>query len=121
MATVFGAIGAQTFVVLVIAAIGVVPVVLYRRETPTVFLVPYAFLVVAAFATNVENLVAPDLLNLAEHYVGNLGAGVSFAAAAYLYRRRTIVADGDDAAGAAETVLDAEGAAAPLNPDAEEA
>ena len=99
MATVFGAIGAQTFVVLVIAAVGVVPVVLYRRETPTIFLVPYVFLAVAAFATNVENLVLPELLNLTEHYVGNLGAGLSFAAAAYLYRRRTIDDDEADAPG----------------------
>ncbi|WP_281195545.1 hypothetical protein [Halorubrum sp. F4] len=121
MATVFGAIGAQTFVVLVIAAIGVVPVVLYRRETPTVFLVPYAFLAVAAFATNVENLVLPELLNLTEHYVGNLGAGLSFAAAAYLYRRRTIAADGDDAEGIAGGAVDAAGDAPTTNPDAGEA
>lgn len=117
MATVFGAIGAQTFVVLVIAVIGVVPVVLYRRETPTIFLVPYVFLAVAAFATNVENLVLPDLLNLAEHYVGNLGAGLSFAAAAYLYRRRTIVDDEADGSG---MPTDDGGDAAPLTTGMEE-
>lgn len=104
MTTVLGSIGAQTFVVLMIAVIGVVPVVLYRHETPTMFLVPYAFLAVAAFATNVENLVLPDALNLVEHFVGNLGAGLSFAAAAYLYRRQAV----GDTENAAATVPDTE-------------
>ena len=107
MATVFGAIDAQTFVVLVIAAIGLVPVVLYRRKTPTVFLTAYAFLVIAAFATTLENAVFPDVLNLVEHYIGNLGAGLSFAAAAYLYRKRAIVGDVNDAAAVGRDAEDA--------------
>lgn len=90
MAEVFGTFGAQSFVILIIAVIGLVPVFLYRSETPTWFMVAYGFLFVAAFATNFEDLLLPDLLNLTEHYVGNLGAGVAFAVAAYTYRKRHI-------------------------------
>lgn len=102
MTTVFGGIGAQTFVVLIIAVIGLVPVALYYRKTPTVFVVPYVFLFVAAFATNFENLFLPDVLNFTEHLVGNLGAGLSFAAGAYVYRQRSIT--GTDKTGAGRAV-----------------
>lgn len=90
MAEIFGVFGAQTFVVLIIAVIGLVPLLLYRTETPTWFMIAYGFLFVAAFATNFENLLLPDVLNLTEHYVGNLGAGLAFAVAAYTYRKRHI-------------------------------
>ena len=82
MAEVLGVFDAQAFVVLVVAVIGLVPVLLYRKATPTVLVVPYAFLTVAAFATNFENVILPDVLNFTEHLVGNLGAGVGFAVAA---------------------------------------
>jgi hypothetical protein len=95
MAGVFGVFGAASFVILVVAVVGLVPVALYRERTPNWFLLAYGFLLVAAFATNFEDLLLPDLLNLVEHYVGNLGAGVAFAAAAYLYRKNRI--EGDDA------------------------
>lgn len=82
--------GAATFVILVVAVIGLVPVVLYRERTANWFLYAYGFLFVAAFATNFESLLLPDLLNYTEHYVGNLGAGLAFAVAAYVYRKREI-------------------------------
>jgi len=94
MSEIFGVFGAATFVILVVAVVGLVPVVLYRERTPNWFLVAYGFLFVAAFATNFENLLLGDLLNLTEHYVGNLGAGLAFAVAAYTYRKRRI--EGDD-------------------------
>jgi hypothetical protein len=90
MAEVFGVFGAATFVVLIVAVIGVVPVVLYREKTANWFLYAYGFLLVAAFATNFENLLLPDLLNYTEHFVGNLGAGLAFAVAAYTYRKNNI-------------------------------
>lgn len=90
MAEIFGVFDAQSFVILIIAVIGLVPVVLYRSETPTWFVVAYGFLFVAAFATNFEDLLLPDVLNLTEHYIGNLGAGLAFAVAAYTYRKRHI-------------------------------
>lgn len=96
MAEVFGVFGAQAFVVLVVAVLGLVPVVLYFEKTPRLFLIPFAFLFVGAFTTNFENVLLPDVLNLVEHTVGNLGAGLAMAAAAYLYRKRTITAESDD-------------------------
>lgn len=98
MTQVFGAFGPQAFVVLIVGIIGLVPVALYYSQIPSVIALPYAFLMAAAIATNIENVVLPDVLNLTEHYVGNLGAGVSFAVAAYLYRQRYILDDGDDRA-----------------------
>lgn len=99
MAEVFGVFGAASFVILVVAAVGAVPVFLYRKQTANWFLLAYGFLFVAAFATNFEDLLLPNLLNLAEHYVGNLGAGLAFAVAAYTYRKRRI--EGDDEADSA--------------------
>lgn len=98
MAQVFGAFGAQAFVVLIVAVIGLVPVALYFTKTPKWFLIPYAFLFVAAFATNFENVFLPDLLNFTEHLVGNMGAGLAFLAAAYMYRKQSITADGEQGA-----------------------
>lgn len=94
MAEIFGVFGAATFVVLIVAVIGLVPAVIYRKSTDKWFLIAYGFLVVAAFATNFENLFLPQVLNLTEHFVGNLGAGVAFAVAAYVYRKNRI--EGDD-------------------------
>lgn len=90
MASVFGVFGPQDFVVLVVAIIGLIPVFVYYEKTPNLFVVPYACLFVAAVATNLEELFFPTLLNLVEHSVGNMGAGVTFAVAAYLYRERRI-------------------------------
>lgn len=90
MAEIFGVFGPQAFVVLVVALIGLVPVALYFEKTSRWFILPYVFLFVAAFATNFENLLLPDLLNLTEHFVGNLGAGIAFALAAYMYRKQSI-------------------------------
>jgi len=96
LSTVFETFGAQTIVVLIIALIGLVPVVLYRQKTPRWFVLAYGFLFVAAFATNFENVLLPTALNLTEHFVGNLGAGVAFAVAAYTYRRKNIDTDGTE-------------------------
>jgi hypothetical protein len=98
MSQVFSVFGAATFVILVVAIIGLVPVVLYRETTANWFLYAYGFLVVAAFATNFENVLLPDLLNYTEHFVGNLGAGIAFAVAAYMYRKNQIVSDGETGA-----------------------
>lgn len=97
MVEIFGVFGAQTLVVLIIAVIGLIPVALYRRQTPQWFTAAYGFLLIAAFATNFENLFLPTALNLTEHFVGNLGAGLAFAGAAYMYRRNRI--EGDDTTG----------------------
>lgn len=101
MSTVFGVFDAASFVILIVAVLGAVPVALYYRETPRWFVVAYACLFVAAFATNFEDVFLPDLLNAVEHVVGNLGAAIAFAVGAYLYRENRI--KGDDG-----TAVDAE-------------
>jgi hypothetical protein len=90
MITVFGVFDPQAFVVLIISVLGLVPVVLYSREISRWFVLPYVFLFAAAFTTNFENAFLPDLLNFTEHLVGNLGAGIGFALAAYMYRKQSI-------------------------------
>lgn len=90
-----GALDPQSLVILAVAVVGVVPVVMYYERTSKWFVYAYGFLFVAAFCTNFEYVVLPDLLNYTEHVVGNMGAGLAFAAAAYLYRRRTILPDDD--------------------------
>ncbi|AZH23892.1 hypothetical protein [Haloplanus aerogenes] len=98
MATVFGVFGAQSLVVLIVAVVGLIPVVLYYQKTPRWFVAAYGFLFVAAFATNFEDLFLPTALNLVEHFIGNLGAGIAFAVAAYAYRKKHIEGDDDVAA-----------------------
>lgn len=93
MATVFGAFDAASFVILVVAVLGAVPVALYYEKTPKWFIIAYACFFIAAFATNFEDVLLGDLLNGVEHVVGNLGAGVSLAIAAYLYRENRIKGD----------------------------
>ena len=93
MTEIFGVFGAQTFVVLIVAAIGLVPVAMYASKTSKWFVVAYMFLCFGAFATNFENLFLPGLLNFAEHLVGNMGAGLAFALAAYLYRQQSITTE----------------------------
>lgn len=88
----------QSLVILIVALVGLVPVLMYYQETPKWFVVAYGFLLVAAFTTNFENVLLPELLGFLEHSVGNLGAGVAFAVAAYVYRRDVIEADSDEEA-----------------------
>lgn len=97
---IFGVFGPQAFVVLIVAAIGLVPLALYYQKVPRWFLYAYGLLCVAAFATNFENVLLPDLLNFTEHLVGNMGAGIAFAVAAYMYREQSITADDDTQADA---------------------
>lgn len=95
MATIFG-IGPPTLVILIVAIVAAVPVVLYYDKTYRWFVYAYGFLFVAAFATNFENLFLPDVLNLVEHTVGNLGAAIAFAVAAYKYRTEHITGRADE-------------------------
>lgn len=95
MANSLGALDPQALVVLVVALVGIVPVALYYHRTDRWFVVAYAALFVAAFATNVENVVLPDVFNLTEHVLGNMAAGIAFALAAYVYRQRRVLTDTD--------------------------
>lgn len=94
-ATVFG-LDPTSSVILIVALVGIVPVVQYYKKTYRWFLYAYGFLFVAAFATNFENLFLPQVLNLTEHFVGNLGAGIAVGLAAYFYRKERITGDVED-------------------------
>lgn len=94
MATIFG-LDPSSSVILAVAVIGIVPVVLYYKKTYRWFVYAYACMVVAAFATNFESLFLPNVLNLTEHVVGNLGTGIALALAAYLYRKEHILTDAE--------------------------
>lgn len=93
MTEIFGVFGAQTFVVLIVAAIGLLPVALYAKKTSGWFVLAYLFLCFGAFATNFENAFLPGWMNFAEHLVGNMGAGIAFALAAYMYRQKSITTE----------------------------
>lgn len=88
-----GVFDPQELVVLLVALGGLVPVILYYQETSRWFVIAYGFLLVGAITTNVERVLWPDVVNLVEHLVGNMGAGVAFAVAAYkqhkTFRRST--------------------------------
>ncbi|MFB6141159.1 MAG: hypothetical protein ABEJ26_12080 [Halosimplex sp.] len=74
----------------VVAVLGLVPVAVQYREASKWFAVGYGLLVVAALATNLEDVVLGGLLNGVEHAVGLMGAGIAFFLAAYVHRRREI-------------------------------
>lgn len=76
----------QEVVVLIVAVGGLLPIILYYRWATRWVLIAYAFLLIGALATNIENLFWHDQINRIEHFVGNLGAGIAFAVAAYAYR-----------------------------------
>lgn len=51
-------------------------------------------LIVGAISTNLEALILGNLLSVIEHGVGIMGAGLAFAAAAYL-RRKNVLEGGE--------------------------
>lgn len=73
-----------------VALVGLVPVVVQYRERSKWFALGYGTLVAAALATNLEALFLGDVLNLVEHGVGLMGAGLAFFAAAYVHRQRIL-------------------------------
>lgn len=99
----WAALNPPELVVLLVAGGGLAIVALFSRRLSRWFALAYGCLLVGAVATNAETLVAARALNLVEHAVGNMGAGLATAVAAYAYRRHTVV-DNDltdvDAAGA---------------------
>ncbi|WP_218927114.1 hypothetical protein [Halosimplex pelagicum] len=95
----------------VVAVIGIVPVAIQYRAASRWFAVGYALLVVAALATNIEDLALGGVMNGVEHAFGLMGAGIAFFLAAYVHRRREIEGDEvdrDDAGPAANRPTDLE-------------
>ncbi|QLH79885.1 hypothetical protein HZS55_01465 [Halosimplex rubrum] len=86
----FATLSPLTVAVAVVGLVGIVPVAIQYRERSRWFAVGYGLLVVAALATNLEDLFLGDLLNATEHAVGLMGAGIAFLVAAYVHRKREI-------------------------------
>lgn len=80
-------------VVLVVALVGLLPILTYYREETRWLTFAYGFLLIGAVATNLEAVVLPGVVNLGEHVLGVMGAGVAFAVAAYMHRRDQIETD----------------------------
>jgi len=87
MALELAALNPSEIVLMVAALLGLVPIVLLNTSKSRLFVAGYGMLVVAAFATNLEHLFLADAMNVVEHAGGLMGAGVLFAAAAYVRRQ----------------------------------
>ena len=90
MAGIWSTLDPITVAMAIIGVIGIVPVAIQYRARSRWFAVGYVLLVVAALATNVEDLLLGGLMNGVEHGVGLMGAGIAFFVAAYVHRRREI-------------------------------
>lgn len=93
-----GVLDPITVAMAIVGLFGIVPVAIQYRDRSKWFAVGYLLLVVAALATNLEDLFLGGLLNGVEHAVGLMGAGIAFFVAAYVHRRhvleRSVVDDG---------------------------
>ncbi|MBO4248440.1 hypothetical protein IL252_11500 [Halomicrobium sp. IBSBa] len=75
---------------LLVAVIGLIPVLTQYREETRWFTAGYCLLVVGMVATNLEAVVLGEVLNFVEHGIGIGVAGLTFFAAAYLRRKNRI-------------------------------
>jgi hypothetical protein len=89
-----GPFGTLEVVGLLVAVIGLIPVLSQYREETRWFTVGYVLLVVGMVATNLEAVVLGDVLNFVEHGVGIGVAGLTFFLAAYLRRENRIKTEG---------------------------
>jgi len=94
MALELAALDPKELILVVVALLGLIPVLMLNISKSKLFVAGYGMLVLGAVVTNVEHLLLGDALNLVEHAGGLMGSGVLFAAAAY-YRRRNIVMEGE--------------------------
>ena len=79
----------KELVLVVIAVVGLLPILLLRTSRSKLFTGGYLLLCLGVLATNVESLALGGLFNAVEH--GSIAAaGGVFFAAAYLRRQRTL-------------------------------
>lgn len=90
MASMLSTLDPITVAMAVIGVLGIVPVAIQYRKRSRWFAVGYGMLVIAALATNIEDLLLGGLMNGIEHAVGLMGAGIAFLLAAYVHRRQVI-------------------------------
>ena len=94
MALDIAALDAKELVLVLVALLGLIPVVTQLTEGARLFTLGYVLLFFGAAATNLEAVVLPDVFGLLEHAVGIGAAGVVFAYAAY--RRRQLILNGGE-------------------------
>ncbi|MFC6827198.1 hypothetical protein [Halopelagius fulvigenes] len=94
MASELAALDPKELILVVIAFVGLVPVLLLSSSRSKLFTGGYVLLCVGAVVTNLEAVVLGDVLNVVEHAVGIAAAGVVFFVAAYT-RRRRVLAEGE--------------------------
>lgn len=95
---------AKELVLVVVALLGLIPVVTQRTERSGLFTLGYVLLFFGAVATNVEHVALGGVFGFLEHAVGVGAAGAVFLLAAY--RRRQRILAGDE-----RVVADADGTA----------
>ncbi|WP_313694929.1 hypothetical protein [Halorarum halobium] len=94
MAIDLAALDAKELVLVIVALLGLIPVLTQRTEGSRLFAFGYVFLFFGAVFTNLEHLVLPGILGLLEHVVGMAFAGVLFLYAAY--SRRQLILNGGE-------------------------
>lgn len=85
--------GVLELVGLLVAVVGLAPVLTQHKEVTKWFTAGYGLLVVGMVATNAEDVIFPVVLNFTEHVIGIGVAGVVFLYAAY-HRRQHIAQGG---------------------------
>ena len=83
------ALDPKELVLVIIAVVGLLPILLLRASRSRLFTGGYLLLCLGVLATNVEALALGDLFNLVEHGSVAAAGGVFFAAA-YLRRKRVL-------------------------------
>jgi len=82
------ALNPPELVILLVGLVGFILVAIYYKTLSNWLVIAYGFLLISAIMTNIENLFWYEVFNFIEHSVGNIGAGVTFAVAAYVHRQR---------------------------------
>ncbi|MDS0296178.1 hypothetical protein [Halogeometricum luteum] len=85
------ALDPKELVLILIALVGVVPVLLLRSSQSKWFMGGYLLLCAGALATNLEALALSDLFNVVEHGAGIAASGIVFLIAAR--KRSRVVAE----------------------------
>lgn len=106
MASELAALDPKELVLVVIALLGLVPVLKLNTARSKLFTGGYLLLCLGAIATNLEAFVLGDVLNGVEHVAGLLGSGAVFLVAAYVRRRTVVHGESEDEEGAAAAVAE---------------
>ncbi|MDS0297150.1 hypothetical protein NDI76_00150 [Halogeometricum sp. S1BR25-6] len=94
MAAELTALDPKELVLILIALVGIVPVLLLRSSQSKWFMGGYLLLCAGALATNLEALALSGLFNVVEHGAGIAASGIVFFIAAR--KRSQVLAEGEE-------------------------